>query len=231
MAHHRVYGYPTPVAGASLRAVPVPNFPNNLIDVDSWPWFFDFGIPWTTDASGAFPNTLRVRANYPIQLFVLGPQHLGNAATPVMSLPLGESTDVGDILLPYLDEISGANGIPDLWEFEQCGGIVDPMGDKDMDFATNRDEWLAGTDPESPASVFTMPTVQRTEQGVRVTWTVENGRDYRVLSLPSLFASEFEIEAGPFTADAFTTQMSWLDTEASSATQKIYAIQGYFTPF
>jgi hypothetical protein len=58
---------------------------------------------------------------------------------------------------PVLD--SGAdsdnNGLPDAWEIEHFGAIgVDPAADADGDGTTNLMEYLAGTDPRNPASVF-----------------------------------------------------------------------------
>jgi len=47
------------------------------------------------------------------------------------------------------------NGLPDGWEILHFGHIgVDPNADPDHDGATNLMEYLAGTDPNSAASVF-----------------------------------------------------------------------------
>jgi len=50
---------------------------------------------------------------------------------------------------------SDGNGLPDAWEILHFGHIgVDPNADPDHDGATNLMEYLAGTDPNSSASVF-----------------------------------------------------------------------------
>ena len=50
---------------------------------------------------------------------------------------------------------SDGNGLPDAWEIENFGRIgVDPQADPDGDGATNLMEYLAGTDPNDPSSVF-----------------------------------------------------------------------------
>jgi len=48
-----------------------------------------------------------------------------------------------------------ANGLPDGWEIQHFGALgVDPNADADHDGTSNLMEYLAGTDPNDPKSVF-----------------------------------------------------------------------------
>lgn len=83
---------------------------------------------------------------------------------------------------------SDGNGLPDDWEISHFGAIgVDPSADADGDGASNLSEYLAGTDPRDPSSVFRCEiTGEGATVVVRVA-TVE-GRRYRLMGRESLNA-------------------------------------------
>lgn len=75
---------------------------------------------------------------------------------------------------------SDGNGLPDGWEREHFKRIgVDPIDDADKDGTSNHMEWLAGTDPINPASVF-RPVALRDGNELLLTVPTHAERDYRI---------------------------------------------------
>ncbi|RME94270.1 MAG: hypothetical protein D6766_06270, partial [Verrucomicrobia bacterium] len=82
------------------------------------------------------------------------------AAAPTPAAPnVADSTD------------ADADGLPDWWERahglapDSASGNDGPNGDPDGDGATNRAEWLAGTDPRDPADVFRVSAADWSPEG------------------------------------------------------------------
>jgi len=75
---------------------------------------------------------------------------------------------------------TNANGLPDSWEIEFFGALgVDPLADADGDGTTNLMEYLAGTNPQSAASVF------------RPTSRIEAGK--LILSVPTVWGRSYSV--------------------------------------
>jgi hypothetical protein len=76
-------------------------------------------------------------------------------------------------------------GIPYDWMVEQWGGDIfswpAPGVDSDGDGASNREEFLAGTNPRDPDSVLKQ-RLARTPQGLFLNWNTEAGLIYQVQS-------------------------------------------------
>lgn len=95
------------------------------------------------------------------------------------------------------------DGIPDDWEAQYWGtnsaGWPAPGADSDNDGVSNRDEFLAGTNPTNSASVLRM-RLAATPQGLFLSWNTQPGQIYQVQSAsaigswsnlgPSRFASD-----------------------------------------
>jgi hypothetical protein len=83
------------------------------------------------------------------------------------------------------------DGLPDDWQSEFWGTesrLWPPaVQDTDGDGASNRDEFLAGTNPADPESVLRI-TLQQTDQGSLVAWNSEPGGIYRLQSSADLAA-------------------------------------------
>jgi hypothetical protein len=73
--------------------------------------------------------------------------------------------------------------MPDWWEDQHNLDKNDPSDaaqDYDGDGASNLNEFLAGTQPDSALSVFRIVSFQRETNNVRITWTTVGGKSYRV---------------------------------------------------
>ncbi len=80
---------------------------------------------------------------------------------------------------PDLD--SDGNGLPDWWEILHFGAIgVDPDLDADGDGTSNLMEYLAGTDPRDPTSVFRPDFRRNPGGGFLLDVTTIPGRIYRI---------------------------------------------------
>ena len=75
---------------------------------------------------------------------------------------------------------SDGSGLPDAWEILHFGHLgVDPDADPDHDGATNLMEYLAGTDPNSAASVF-RPQGRYTAGIFHMPIQTASGRNYQI---------------------------------------------------
>ena len=81
------------------------------------------------------------------------------------------------------------DGLPDDWQAKAYGKDQSlwaaPSADSDGDGVVDRDEFLAGTDPKSARSVL-KTFLQRTGQGVTLSWNSRPGAYYQVQSSPNL---------------------------------------------
>ena len=111
-----------------------------------------------------------------------------------------------DYLVPGAD--TDGDGLPDAWELTTLAG--GPGDDADGDGKTNLEEYLAGTDPNDPASALVITNY--TPAGgtsATLTWKSVMTRNYFIeqsLDLISWFDSGLGLipPAGPTTTDAFT---------------------------
>lgn len=75
------------------------------------------------------------------------------------------------------------DGMPDWWEdlhgFNKLSA-ADASLDPDLDGASNLQEYLAGTNPNDPNSVFRIISIQRESDDLRVTWKAVGGKTYVV---------------------------------------------------
>ena len=86
-------------------------------------------------------------------------------------------------------EDGNADGLPDDWQTIAYGNDPSkwpmPSADTDQDGASDREEFLAGTDPKSPQSVL-RTTLTGTQQGVLLSWNSRPGAFYQVQSSSDL---------------------------------------------
>jgi hypothetical protein len=110
------------------------------------------------------------------------------------------------------------DGMPDWWEDRFGLSKTDPadaVADADGDEASNLNEFLAGTNPKDPASVFRILAAEPEAGGVRLTWSTVGGKSYVVqTNAPSSsgsfinnFADFSQLITAPGTGEATTNLM------------------------
>jgi len=102
------------------------------------------------------------------------------------NIPIASSTMTKDT-----SDVDG-DGIPDAWELHFCGSVtgINPDADPDGDGHSNREEWIAGTDPTNSASVFAIAGVDDFGGERRLSWMSAAGHYYSVLFATNLFDEE-----------------------------------------
>lgn len=103
----------------------------------------------------------------------------------------GSATGVIEILYPAAPALDPASdtdsdGLPDSWENQQFGNLMaNAAADSDGDGTTHMMEYLAGTNPNSAASVF-RPTTHTSGGNLVLTVPTVSDRNYRVWGTANL---------------------------------------------
>jgi hypothetical protein len=97
------------------------------------------------------------------------------------SFTIGASTNLTAVRGTYGFADSNSNGLSDTWETRYFAGLLttDPNRDFDGDGASDRMEFLAGTDPTNRVSVLTLSSPNELpNRTVEVEWPTTEGREY-----------------------------------------------------
>jgi hypothetical protein len=87
----------------------------------------------------------------------------------------------GTVSLELSTEDSDSDGMVDGWEFTHFDGDVAPTNNADSDSVNTLQEYIAGTDPNSPDSFFFVEKSEKAEEGFIVQWDPSvSGRWYSV---------------------------------------------------
>lgn len=130
--------------------------------------------------------------------------------------------DVFLVPLPFSD--LDRDGMDDAWEIQTFGGLAhDGQGDTDGDGMSDRQEYLAGTDPANPHSNLRLhPPVVSSEGRVTLTWNAVAGKTYRVQFTDRLLdASWRDLPAG---AQALGDVGSQVDDTIDRARERYYRL-------
>ncbi len=89
-------------------------------------------------------------------------------------------------------------GLPDWWEIANFGGPSDPDADSDGDRMNNRSEYLAGTDPNDPQSVFRLEiTDAPLSAEPLLRWNVQQGRRATLLRGTNVYGPFDPVSSAP----------------------------------
>ena len=109
---------------------------------------------------------------------------------------------------------SDNDDMPDGWEWRSFGTLTNSSdGDSDEDGAANYHEYVAGTDPTNPASVFTASLENPTSDEHWITIPTVSGRHYTIY-----FCDGLEASAWSRFANTNIGVGTWLETNSSPST-------------
>jgi hypothetical protein len=121
------------------------------------------------------------------------------------------------------------NGLPDAWELVNFGHTgVDPNGDPDGDGMSNRQEYLAGTNPNDRGDKLVIISFGASMAGksVEVTWQSEATRRYYIETKLGLTSATWEDSGlGLITPDGPTTTRTWSPTGAAMRFYRVRAVR------
>jgi hypothetical protein len=118
------------------------------------------------------------------------------------------------------------DGLPDIWEDHYFPGTgANPEDDADGDGVSNLDEYLAGTDPIDPDSLFAIVTVAFGPEGNTIQWSSIEGRAYRILRADTLSPDGSGFEIIQYGVAATPPLNTFLDDSPISGGPRFYRLQ------
>jgi hypothetical protein len=121
---------------------------------------------------------------------------------------------------------SDGDGLADAWEQQHFGTLnAQPGDDPDGDGMTNLQEYRSGTDPKNPQSLLEFVEIRPQSGGIKLRWSSQPEKTYRVLRSASLLApsSQYQvIQSGLAATPPFN---ECLDSPGGSGAQFFYLIQ------
>jgi len=119
---------------------------------------------------------------------------------------------------------SDGDGLDDDWELAYFNTLNrDGTGDFDNDGKTDREEFLAGTDPTNVGSVLRVLTISKGSNGpVTLVWSAISGKSYRAEFKDAVQASEWQLLQDNIKANGSTASI--IDESSATSTQRFYRI-------
>lgn len=128
----------------------------------------------------------------------------------------------------FKNKLSGdadGDGLPDAWELQHFGSITNTSGagDTDQDGQTDREEYIAGTLPNTGTSVFKISSPWNNSDKPVINWSSASGRTYTVYWTSNLLTGFVPI---------FTnlTSGTYTDTLHDASEQGFYRVNVRLTP-
>jgi hypothetical protein len=131
-----------------------------------------------------------------------------------------------DLVLGSEPADSDGDGLADAWEMQHFGTLdVTPDGDPDGDGMTNLIEYRAGTHPNDAQSLFAVIEMQPLPEGVRLRWSSQPDRTYKVLRSATLLSGPQEYDVIREGLSATPPLNEYLDAQAVNGSQFFYVVQ------
>ncbi len=183
-----------------------------------------YASDWMTDAEGNFPiSTILYLHDYDLTVNKNGYVPFNEINIITNAFP-GDAFDLGTIFLEPED--INTNQISDLWEtiFFGSGINVDPNADADGDGLSNRDEYIAGTDPTNALSCLRVDASPQID-GFTLSWDTVPGRTYRVCGTTNVCADTWVQVGGPWEASSGQYEMVWVETNLDLSWNSNYRVE------
>jgi hypothetical protein len=135
------------------------------------------------------PSTTYILTNVTLNDTPLSPR---NAALTTLNLAATQRDLVQQVDFDYaaIEPDTDGDGLPDWWEslYPAAGK---PDDDTDSDGLNNRREYVAGTNPLDPNSLFEFIHIEAdAERNVRIQWSSVSGKSYALLRSPVLSSNQ-----------------------------------------
>lgn len=199
--------------------------PARVVSIEGTSWFV-VSIPFETrtiqgsPALAASPGTLALTAadtTYTVTAKV---------GTATATLPTGKTTLIyGATTQGLIDRIDLTLGGETYAQWSQriFGSLVSQTDDADGDGRSNYDEYLAGTDPQNPASRLSVTSFAPTSGGgFTLTWDTVSGKTYRVERSDSLTPNQWTVLQSGIAGDG--NVKTFIDTNSGSAPRLFYRV-------
>jgi hypothetical protein len=116
-----------------------------------------------------------------------------------------------------------ADGLPDDWEWTWFGTLArDGTGDLDGDGFSDRQEFLAGTNPANPNPALRILTLDSFSGGRIILWSSVPGKTYQVQFKNDLSATNWTNLGAPFKASGSTPSVP--DPAGNTVPQRFYRV-------
>jgi Tol biopolymer transport system component len=142
----------------------------------------------------------------------------------------GDKNDSADVFLTRFETDSDNDGLPDVWEQLELGGLQSDLNsDPDQDGMSNQAELVAGTEPSDPTSLIAMRSINPTgESKLAISWQSVSGKTYLVETSFDLIVGSWQSASEPVMARDEVTFVT-IDREEKNASG-FYRIKLVTTP-
>lgn len=171
---------------------------------------------------------------WPGDVSLLGEDYRYDAAGRLVSVSYGEGLEIayaydsrGNLVSRTVADLADADRdlLDDAWEEEFFGGTErDGNGDFDLDGQSDLAEFLSGTNPTDPTSLFRVAAVQSLpEGGVSVTWHSVLGLNYQLQSRDTLVEGEW-LDIGSVVVGSGSSASATDDRPSASEGARFYRV-------
>jgi len=179
---------------------------------------------WVSNVAGDFPtNTIMYLHDYAIRLTRPGYESFRENDVITNASP-GDAFDLGTFFLQPVD--TNNNLIGDEWEtlYFGSGSNVEADADADHDGMSNRDEYVAGTNPTNQQSYLWLMPISSSNR-LELAWYTKPDRTYRISGTPHLCSDEWVQVGGPWEATNGQTEMVWTEANLNLSWNSNYRVE------